>query len=653
MTIPEALEKISQALAKLAFQTQAETQAGLYSKNRLAEDLLLPVFQISLKAPHQRNLNQKGSNFPYIDLADDVVRLAIQVTTERTAAKVTDTLSKFIQKGYQKQYDRLIFFILTGDRVRYAASTKSKWQTICKNKLGFKPTSDIITILDLFSIIQGLPHLDIYALHDIFAHSVAGEAYVDIDSHLTRLSRRQLEYEKKSGKYIPDIFVETRDTKTLARNFSHPVLFFRRTLDSLYRLDVTGWNNFLTKMGLPSLPFPNLATYGSEQTLPEVEKAAAELPHAFVELSDVLDKYEHLSHKGDPPFPVKKDRRYYYDENTFTLQSSLGWGFSRSLKDLVTELAVIKARVFILTGRAGQGKTNMVCDFVENFLFNHKIPCAYLTGRILRSMHAPDLGDAVQRLLFEGKTSSFADAARLLSQYASRVNKPFVLIIDGINEHHRISEFAEQLEQFIQVVLEHPYLNVLLTCRSEFFHHRFGILTTGSLKPHVFLLEANEARLEDEVYDEMLASYFHFFRVNHKMVSQQVVESLKKDFLLLRFFCEAYGAKNKPNDYQQPFIAHIYREEIFTIYLNRKLGTADLFLRHISNKLVLTGQIKDLLAVLRYCVGHMLETWQFVNVPVSAIPANLNNALYALLDEDLILRRDAPPGLSIFSESEA
>lgn len=264
----------------------------------------------------------------------------------------------------------------------------------------------------------------------------------------------------------------------------------------------------------------------------------------------------------------------------------------------------------------------MVCDFVENFLFNHKVPCAYLTGRVLRSMHAPDLGDAVQRLLFEGKTSSFAEAARLLSQYAGRVDKPFILIIDGINEHHRISEFADQLEQFIQTALEYPYLNLLLTCRSEFFHQRFGTLITGPLKLHVFLLEANDQRLEDEGYDDLLTNYFKFFRVNRKMVSEQVVESLKKDFLLLRFFCEAYGARNKPTGYKQSFIAHIYREEIFTIYLNRKLGTADLFLRHLSSKVTLTGQKKNLLAVLRHCVEHMLKSWQFVNVPVSAIPAD-------------------------------
>ena len=57
-------------------------------------------------------------------------------------------------------------------------------------------------------------------------HGVASEEVVDINSLLARKSQRQLEYEKHSGKYIPDIFIETRETKNLARTFAHPTLFF-------------------------------------------------------------------------------------------------------------------------------------------------------------------------------------------------------------------------------------------------------------------------------------------------------------------------------------------------------------------------------------------------------------------------------------------
>lgn len=652
MTVSEALEKISRALAVLALQTRAENLAGQYSKNRLVEDLLLPVFRLALQAPTLRNLNKAGVNSPHIDLADDQARLAIQVTTDRTPGKLTGTLRGFISDGYQKRYDRLVFFILTENKPRYVPKTKRQWKRICGRRLHFDPTSDIVTTLDLVALIQALPHREIFALHDIIAQSVIGEAYVDIESYLTRLSRRQLDYEKNTGRYIPDIFVETYETKNLARSFAHPVLFFRRTLESLGRLSIPYWNDLLAKAGLPPLPFPDLTPYRSTETLSDVCAAATELSVKFDEVRNVLAKYEEEPRKGTPPFPVKEDRKHYYDENVCTLQMNLGWGLKRKLGDLLNELAVVKARVFILTGRAGQGKTNLVCDFVENFLWKHGIPCAYLTGQKLRLMQTPDLGDAIQRSIFEEKTSSFAEAARLLSKHADRINKPFILIVDGLNEHHRIGEFAEQLQHFIQTAIEYPHLRFFLTCRSEFFDQRFGRLTTSPLKPRIFLLPANERRLEEECYDEMLAGYFKFFGVQRDRVSDQVIETLKKDILLLRFFCEAYGAKGKPDQYRQPFLNKIYRAEIFEIYLKQKLGMANAFLQLVTGKMNVTGKNADLLAVLKHCIQHMLQVWQFGNVPVSAVPGSLSYALDALLEEELILRRDAPPGRSVFSPSE-
>jgi hypothetical protein len=647
----EALDKIGKALGVLAYQTQAENLAGLYSKNTLAEDLLLPVFQLALEAPKLRNLNKQAANFPYIDLADDRSRLAVQVTTERSAAKVTETLTNFISRNYHKRYKRLVFFILTGNRVSFSAKSKGVWQKICRRKLRFNPATDVITIPQLLPLIGGLAHSKIFAVEGIVARSVIGEAYIDVEGSLARSSLRQLEYEKKSGKYIPDVFVETRETKNLARSFAHPALFFQRTLESLGRLNIQSWNRFLDKAGLPPLPFPELPDYLRERTFANIGTAAVELSLKLRDTTGVLKKYHELSRSNPLPFKVRDDRRYYYEENTFTLEHALGWGLNRQLESLLDELAVASARVFILTGRAGQGKTNLVCDFVEKFLLKHKVPCAYLSGRRLRSVQGADLGDAIQRLLFEGKTASFAEAASLLSAHANDVNRPFILVIDGLNEHHRISEFAEQLEHFIGDVIGYPGLKAFLTCRSEFFQQRFGNLVKAPLAEHVFLLEANENRLEDEAHEEMVAGYFKFFGVRGDMVSSQVIETLRKDMLLLRFFCEAYGARGKPAGYRHVYIANIYREEIFEIYLQQKLGTAKAFLQRFTDKPSPTDEKAELVAVLEYCLVHMLQTWQFADVPVTAIPSNLKSALYALLDEELILRRDPPPGPSAFSPS--
>jgi hypothetical protein len=651
MNRSDALGKISRALAVLTHETRAENLAGFFSKNRVAEDLLVPIFQLVLKAPHLRNLNQGGVNFPYIDLADDISHLALQVTSERSAAKVTETLTNFISGGRHKHYRRLIFFILTATPIRFTRPSKQKWRRICGRRLHFNPATDIVTTLDLFALIAGLSDAKVLAVQKIMARSVIGEEHVDIEGYLNNLSIRQIDYEKNTGKYIPDVFVETRDSKNLVRCFAHPALFFSRTLESLGRLNIRYWNRFLEKAGLPPLPFPDLAAYGTVSTLQDVNRSASQLLLKLADLTGILEKYENLSRENPLPFKVQGDRTYFYEANEFHLQSGLGWGLKRQLKGLSNELAVARARVFILTGRAGQGKTNLVCDFVETFLLKHRVPCAYLSARRLRSMQGADLGDAIQRLLFEGKTTSFAHAAGLVSEHASHIDKPFVLIIDGLNEHHRITEFAEQLEHLIEDVIRYPGFKVFLSCRSEYFRQRFGNLVRTPLVEHVFLLEANESRLEEEAYDEMVVGYFKFFEIREDRVSDHVVEILKKDILLLRFFCEAYGGRGKPAEYRQEFIATIYREKIFEIYLERKLGMARAFLQRFTNQPSPSDEKADLGAVLEHCLAHMLQTWQFADVPLSAIPDSLKNALYALLDEELILRRDIPPAPSIFSPS--
>jgi hypothetical protein len=650
MTVPEALEKISKALGILAHQTSAENLGGLFSKNRLTEDLLLPLFKIALESPSLRNVNQDRQNFPGIDLADDGARLAVQVTTDASAGKITETLKTFFANDLPSRYDRLVIFHLTDRPPRYTVATKAKWRRVRARgrRFRFDPTRDVITTTSLFRTVQGLPHGEIYKLSDVLAQSIIGERFIDVSQHLKTQSRRQLESEKKWGKYIPDIFIETRETKNLARSFLHPTLFVHRTLESLRRINIPGCNRFLTRSGLPPLPAIRLQPRTRFQNLDAALATADELLAEVQQVSEPLKRYEKFRFKDPPPGPITKQHRPFYDAN-FYLLPDWGWGLGHSLADIAQELNAARARVFILTGRAGQGKTNFVCDLVENFLWRHEIPCAYTTGRRISAIHAPELADVINKLIFQDQVSSFSEAAGLLAEHASRSNKPFVLIIDGLNEHHRISEFAVQLEQFIEAMLEYPHLKVLLTCRSEFFRQRFGRLTSGPIGSHVFVLEANEQHLEDEAYEEMLAGYFKFFGIAKDRISDQVMESLKRDILLLRFFCEAYGSRGKVGTYRQPWIAAIYRDQIFQIYLEKKLGTADAFLQRITGGVNPIDPKGELIAVLESVLQHMLSTWRFTDVPSSVVPTTLRPALYALLDEELILRQDVPASDSVFT----
>ncbi|MEZ5417445.1 MAG: SMEK domain-containing protein [Vicinamibacterales bacterium] len=649
MTLTEALEKISKALAVLAHQTHSENLTGLFSKNRLSEDLLLPLFQIALAAPNLRNVNRDRLNYPDVDLVDDRRRIAIQVTTERTAAKISSTLSSFTKARRNKRYGRLVFFLLTDRVPRYSAKNIRAWKRARGGAtFRFDPVRDILAIPNLFSLIQGLPQKSVFQVAELLAQSVIGERFVDVAAHIKAQAQGQLELEKRSTKYIPDVFVETRDTKSLARSFAHPVLFLGRTTDSLKRINLPGTNRFLAKAGLPPFPSLTLPAEGALATLEDADAVAADLTAQASGLSAKAVRFEKLKYDDPPPSPIDKRHRPFYEANKYHLQN-VGWGLRYRLDDIIEETAASRASVFILTGRAGQGKTNFVCDLVERFLWKHDIPCAYLSGRRISHSQSADLHDIVTRLIFDAEVASFRDAAKLLSEHAIRARKPFVLVIDGLNEHHRLTEFALQLEAFIETVLEFPNLKLLLTCRSEYFQQRFGQLTTGSLKTRTLLVEANELRLEDEAYADMMTAYFDFFGVDKSRVSAHVLKSLRHDILLLRFFCEAYGTRNKESDYRQPWIRSIYRDEIFGIYLKRKLGTADAFHQRVTGTPNPIGQPQELMSVLEHVLRHMLTTWRFADVPATVIPLSLHTALFALLDEDLILRRDAPDASSPFA----
>jgi hypothetical protein len=647
MTIAEALEKISRAIGVLTYQIQAENLAGQFSKNRVLEDLLLPVFRIVFSAPHLRNANQEAANFPYIDLADDSSRFAMQVTTERTAAKIGETLGKFLEHGYEKKYERLVVFVLANERPKYTGPTKSEWKKTTAGKLDFDPARDVVSTLELYNLIQGLSHSAIFEIERIVARSIVGEEFIDVQDYLKGQAERQLEVEVRSGKYIPDVFVETRSTKDLARNFSHPTLFFKRTLESLGRIDIPHVNRVASDAGVPGIPLLNLGGYSSVATIDDAKVAAAHVIEAVTQAREAVKRYTREDKAEHERVVPASNRAHIYQEMKYKLEM-MTYGLRYGTEQYLEELVATRARVLLLTDRAGQGKTNFVCDFIENFLWKHNIPCAYLTGRRISAVQGVDLGDVVQRLIFEGKTTSFAHAAELLSEHAKRSGKPFVLVIDGLNEHHRIAEFSSQLEHFIETFLRYPQLRMLLTCRSEFFDSRFGHIFKGVIAEHTLLVSGKPWKREKDS-DELIGRYFDFFGVDVRRVGYRAIQEVRKNVLMLRFFCEAYGRRGKPEAYRQPLVRHLYREEIFRIYIAEKLSSAGIFLQRTSGKLYPTDPKADLKKVLQVIAKQMLDTWSFADVPLSVIPNDLRDALYALLDEDLILRRDIPAPESVFS----
>lgn len=640
MNQSEAVEEISKALTHLTYQVAQENFAGFFTKNRILEDLLLPAFAIVFQAPQLRNLNATGQNNAFLDLGDDDARVGVQVTTEQDASKITDTLQGVIDTELYNKYDRVIIFMLRHVRTKFKSTTELKWSTICGTKLTFKRDRDIIALPQLLSLVSARPFPEILKIRDLFARSILGQEFVDVLGATCRITRSHLAYEKRTKRYIPSVFIETRETKQFCRCFCHPVLFFQRTLESGEQLNLRYWNTFLDEAGLAPLPLPDFGSVKNEGTLAGVQAAASMVSQSFEPIRNTLASYKDREQRSELEKTIPAAKRPFYKENRHVLVNDIQI-IPYYLRDIEEEMQLATKHIFLLTGRAGQGKTNLLCDLVENFLLKHEIPCAFLSAREIGLKKEGDLAQIICDHIFAKKVATLEEAAQLLSKEATRLQKPFVLVIDGLNEHRDIKLFGQQLETVVDVLLQHPGIKCLFSCRSEFFEQRFSKLINGHLRPELFLCHATENRLEEEEKEELLEAYFTAYSVDRSRVADHICEILSNDMLLLRFFCEVYGSANKGSGYVQPDVRHFYREELFETYLKNKLHTAEIFLQSVATVISPVSENDKLLRVLEICAERMVSKWEFANVPMDAIPAHLHDALYSLLDEELIIRRDA------------
>jgi hypothetical protein len=152
------LTNIADSLGLLSRQISVRNSINLYDINIVAEtfyaELLNLVENINL-----HNLNNVEKNAPGIDLADEVNRVSVQVTSDNTSKKIKHTIEEFVKKCSYEKYDKLIILILTN---------KKKYTTTfdTKGKFNFDIKNDIWDVTDLIKKINELPTEQLKKIND-------------------------------------------------------------------------------------------------------------------------------------------------------------------------------------------------------------------------------------------------------------------------------------------------------------------------------------------------------------------------------------------------------------------------------------------------------------------------------------------------------
>lgn len=418
-----------------------------------------------------------------------------------------------------------------------------------------------------------------------------------------------------SGKYLPNVFIDDMKTKQLLRDFVDPYTFGKLVLDrcasfELYRINRNRRIHHKKSFEFDITPY---RSFVAEESIRQFYHGARVFQHFL------RSKYGELN---------PNNSNDYFEYSKFGKQNE--------------HLRYVVGRLLLITSDAGQGKTNLVCDLVDNVLLTRHIPFIYLNGYEIKP---DDIGQSFAAMLQPGKGVSFDHAINEVATYCKYKRCPIIFIIDGLNENPQPDVFASHLEVFLDMVLQYDCVKVLMTCRTEYYRERFASLD-ASFKGMIKIDELN-SHLRDDKKEKLLRNYLTYFEINATIV-HDIKDVLCDDLLLLRIFCEANQKKSLG------CVHSIKREELFAEYYEKM---TEKLKEKVLNEQGYRLKNASITIFMENMVRYMINSNSFFNVPLPELLKNISkeeeDIFNRFLDENILLRKDlTPEGKGAFIHKE-
>lgn len=490
--------------------------------------------------------------------------------------------------------------------------------------------------IDSYSLEKQLP-LEIYAPINNTLTSYT------LQKNLASQLKNKINREINSKKYIPTVFTEIPDAKDELRIFSDPVLFIKKIVEDLQRIDFYLYNELATELGFPSIRIELPNTFKIPNTLSDAQIASHILKEYISGIISCLNNVE--------PYKGKKVSEFLNTSNShlFDEVEHLLWGANLSLqwdlKRMVRHLDLITCQVLIIEGKAASGKTNFICNFAERTLQSRQQTSFYITGYdISNELSTTALKNYIINRFneeYDGKIS------RLLSdihKICLKDKKPVLIIIDGINEHSDLSHFAGELEQIIEEFTSTINIKFILTCRSENFEKRFSNLKKSSFADKVIVIQNFTNKIAPIHKKFMITAYFKHFKI-YCQPNQSVINTFVNNPLILRLFCEGYGSDCDEDFVMIGPLNNIHLDVLFERYNQRISENFDKDYPDRNFKRKYKKMLNEL-------AEYMFKYKTFSNVPVDSISTESYEIISILVNDGVILRKDLTENISITEDSE-
>lgn len=626
MNREDNLTKSTSLLARLSHEIKVKNAAGLFDINRIAEDFFVPVLSIMYDCPELKNQNAVAYNFPAVDLGCEASKVSIQVTSDASSAKVEKTLKLFEEHKLNDRFHTVYVLVLTEKQSTY--SSKKLKKQIAGLPIAFESDSHIIDYRDLAARLGALDSEKIKAVTEIltdeFAKQDASLAFrKELENFLT-IAQAKIEFEKKSKKYIPSIFIETSSTKEQVRFFAHPLFFYRKIRQELSKLKLTELNDLL-----------RLAKQKPIDESPDLAKLAPD-PANLDQLAETLSRQaDALQALRSRIAPMSMDRgsteRYEPTEDAEAFSriwrhpvESRAYGFNRRVDDILELINLGRKKILLLTGMAGQGKTNFVCDLVENMFRKFQIPSVFVPARELNGYQGQArIFEFIANNRYAPDVQNLHGLLKLFDKVARENGMPFIIVVDGINEVSDFTGFSQQINVFLSAIAQYDHIKAIITCRNEFFDQRYASILQQGFSDQIFHVKNLRSEMSEKHKDRLIDAYFDYFKIDLTL-GHAASDFLRNDLLLLRIFCEIEeGATER-------FVPTIYKGDIFERFLLRKVGE---FEGHLKAQVV---------PVLHKIVSEMLRLESFSSLNTSAFQPSEASIIERLISDDIILRSELP-----------
>ncbi len=362
-----------------------------------------------------------------------------------------------------------------------------------------------------------------------------------------RISKSVIEALSKNGKYIRGLFVELNDTKELTRYFLYGYKWKNRIIKDYNTLFDDENGRHLTKI------YKNYNIRLRLRRTTSIDKICSSID----ELIALLKKIE----KREIATPEE------YKE-TATLFEVYGNRYVEKLQKLKNKVEFARKRYIILTGSAGNGKTNLLCSLAELVMS---------TGKICIFINTKEVSQNID-LYLEEKLMGFGRKYFKVYWWIQNficvlLRKKIYIIIDAVNEDES-KKFVESLPDFINNTMRSSNVKTIISCRSEYFDLKYRNILVDNVDEVAFCYDIMKEQYSIVAKERMYENYKKAFNFSGT-VSSEVKEKLYKQLLLMRMFFEVNRNSNAT-------VINLNKYEIFQRYIDSVMKDAkqecDIFL---------------------------------------------------------------------------